>query len=71
MDQRIICTDCSAPFTFSEAAQQRYKEHQFQSPKRCKACRESKPKTRKVSRQAQLKRREPEIIRLRPMLSST
>ena len=73
MDKRIICTGCSSPFNFNEADQKYYAAQGFQPPKRCQQCRgerKSKPKRQKPIPIKPAKRREPEIIRLRPMLSS-
>jgi CxxC-x17-CxxC domain-containing protein len=45
-DRTLVCEDCSEEFTFSADEQQFFYERGFQSPKRCKSCRQK----RKMSR---------------------
>lgn len=39
MDQNLTCIDCNTPFVFTASEQEFYKQQNFSSPKRCKACR--------------------------------
>lgn len=41
-DQTITCVDCAQTFPFTERDQEFYKEKGFQTPKRCKPCRDIK-----------------------------
>ncbi|MCK9544612.1 MAG: zinc-ribbon domain-containing protein [Novosphingobium sp.] len=41
-DIKIICKDCNKEFTFTAGEQKFYEEKGFQSPVRCKECRQSR-----------------------------
>lgn len=42
MDIKIKCQDCGEDFIFSERDQKFYEEKGFQSPKRCRNCRNAR-----------------------------
>ena len=41
-DEQITCQDCGRVFTFTASEQEFYASHDFNYPKRCKACREAR-----------------------------
>lgn len=41
-DLEITCSECSAPFTFTEREQEYYRERNLTHPKRCKPCRDAR-----------------------------
>ena len=41
-DEQITCQDCGKVFTFTASEQEFYASHDFNYPKRCKACREAR-----------------------------
>ena len=41
-DLEITCSECNAPFTFSEREQEYYRERNLTHPKRCKPCRDAR-----------------------------
>lgn len=45
-DTTIVCEDCNQEFTHSADDQSFFYERGFQSPKRCKPCRDAKKMTR-------------------------
>jgi CxxC-x17-CxxC domain-containing protein len=53
-DSTLVCEDCGEEFTFSGEEQQFYYERGYQTPKRCKPCRDK----RKAARQGGRGRRE-------------
>ena len=42
MDKTIKCQDCGKEFVFTEREQEFYIEKGFETPKRCKACRDKR-----------------------------
>ncbi len=43
-DQTLTCVDCKKPFEWTESEQAFYAKKLFKTPKRCKACRDSRKK---------------------------
>ena len=43
---KLTCQDCGEEFIFSERDQQFYKEKGFETPKRCRYCRQKKKERR-------------------------
>lgn len=41
-DQQLICSDCQAPFTFTEGEQEFFADKGLKPPRRCKECRAAK-----------------------------
>jgi len=41
-DLEITCSECSAPFMFTEREQEYYRERNLTHPKRCKPCRDAR-----------------------------
>jgi CxxC-x17-CxxC domain-containing protein len=41
-DLEITCSECSAPFMFTDREQEYYRERNLTHPKRCKPCRDAR-----------------------------
>ena len=41
-DINLVCRDCQSPFVFTEGEQEFFKQREYQTPKRCKKCRQLK-----------------------------
>jgi hypothetical protein len=45
-EQRLTCADCGREFAFGAGEQRFFREKGFDSPKRCKECRQAKKEQR-------------------------
>lgn len=45
IDKKIICKDCGCEFIFTVNEQKFYLDRNFETPKRCKPCREIRKQT--------------------------
>lgn len=45
-DRTLLCEDCSEEFTFTADEQQFFNERGYQTPKRCKSCRQRRKASR-------------------------
>jgi hypothetical protein len=44
-DQILFCVQCEEPFAFSAMEQQKYRQRDFDPPRRCPACRQHRMRT--------------------------